>query len=52
MWGTPQGMGYLATGHHDMCKSINGFAPVVAETLRHDPVGAHWFVFCNRGVNA
>jgi transposase len=31
-----------------MRKSINGLARVVAETLGHDPVGAHWFVFCNR----
>ena len=32
MWDTPQGMVYLATGHHDMRKSINGLALVVAET--------------------
>ena len=48
MWGTPQGMVYLATGHHDMRKSINGLALVVAETLGLDPVSPHWFVFCNR----
>jgi hypothetical protein len=49
MWGTPQGMVYLATGHHDMRKSINGLALVVADTLELDPTGPHWFVFCNRG---
>ena len=49
MWGTPQGMVYLATGHHDMRKSINGLALVVADTLGLDPTGVHWFVFCNRG---
>lgn len=49
MWSTPQGMVYLATGHHDMRKSINGLALVVADTLGLDPTGIHWFVFCNRG---
>lgn len=48
MWGTPQGMVYLATGHHDMRKSINGLALVVAETLELDPMGLHWFAFCNK----
>lgn len=48
MWGTPQAMVYLATGHHDMRKSINGLALVVAEILGLDPVSQHWFVFCNR----
>ena len=28
------------------------FVSVEAETLRHDLLGAHWFVFCNRGVIA
>ena len=48
MWSTPQGMVYLATGHHDMRKSINGLALAVSDTLELDPVGVHWFVFCNR----
>ncbi|WP_143752726.1 IS66 family insertion sequence element accessory protein TnpB [Massilia psychrophila] len=39
---------YLATDHHDMRKSINGLALVVAETLGLDPVSPHWLVFCNR----
>ena len=51
MWSTPQGMVYLATGHHDMRKSINGLALVVDETLGLDPVSPHWFVFCNRDCN-
>lgn len=49
MWGTPQGMVYLATGHHEMRKPINGLELVVAETLRLDSVGSHWFVLCNQG---
>ena len=49
MWGTSQGMVYLATGNHDMRKSINELALVVAEALGYDAVGAHRFVFCNRG---
>ncbi len=48
MWGTPSGMVYLATGHHDMRKSINGLAMVVLEELGCEPIGPHWFVFCNR----
>ena len=51
MWDTPRGTVYLATGHHDMRKSINGLALVVADTLGLDPVGAHWFVFCNRSCD-
>lgn len=51
MWNSPQGMVYLATGHHDMRKSINGLALIVAETLALDPVSVHWFAFCNRGRN-
>ncbi len=48
MWGTPSGMVYLATGHHDMRKSINGLAMIVLEELGCEPIGPHWFVFCNR----
>ncbi len=51
MWGTPQGRVYLATGHVDFRKSINGLAMLVTETLALDPVSTHWFVFCNRGCN-
>lgn len=49
MWNTPQGNVYLATGFTDMRKSINSLALLVTETLAHNPVGPHWFVFCGRG---
>jgi hypothetical protein len=42
MWNSPQGMVYLATGHHDMRKSLNGLALVVAKTMGLDPVGPTW----------
>lgn len=42
-------MVYPATDHHDMRKSINALALVVADTLNLDPVSPRWFVFCNRG---
>ena len=51
MWDTLLGTVYLETGHHDMRKSINGLALVVTDTLGLDPVGAHWFVFCNRSCD-
>gem|GEM_PF-3742618 len=38
MWGTPQGMAYLATGQHDMRKWINSLVLAVADTLGLDPV--------------
>lgn len=34
-----------------MRKSINGLAPVVADTLGHDPANPHWFVVCMHGCN-
>ncbi len=49
MWSALQGKVYLATGVTDMRKSIDGLSLVVAETLALEPVGPHWFVFCNRG---
>ena len=33
MWGTPQGMVYPATGHHDMRKSINGSVALAEPSL-------------------
>lgn len=45
---TPHGMVGLTNGHHDMRKSINGLALVVAETLGLCPVSVHWLVLCNR----
>jgi hypothetical protein len=35
----------VATGHHDMRKSINGLPLVVVETPELDPMGPHWFAF-------
>ncbi|WP_305816443.1 IS66 family insertion sequence element accessory protein TnpB [Photobacterium leiognathi] len=46
---TPRGQVYLATGVTDMRKSINTLALLVGDVLALDPVGPHWFVFCNLG---
>jgi len=40
---------YLATGATDMRKSIDGLAALVSAVLEHDPLSAHYFVFCSRG---
>ena len=39
---------YLAVGHTDMRKSINGLSILVEEQLHQDPFSGHLFVFCNR----
>jgi len=39
---------YLACGHTDMRKSINGLSAIVQEGFRLDPFGAALFVFCNK----
>ncbi|MBK7727781.1 MAG: IS66 family insertion sequence element accessory protein TnpB [Gammaproteobacteria bacterium] len=39
---------YLAAGHTDMRKSIDGLAVLVSAVLEQDPLSSHWFVFCNR----
>jgi transposase len=39
---------YLACGHTDMRKSINGLAAIVECSFKLDPFGAAVFVFCNR----
>ncbi|WP_428477057.1 IS66 family insertion sequence element accessory protein TnpB [Photobacterium japonica] len=44
----PTGNVYLATGSTDMRKSINTLGLLVEDVLEHNPVGPHWFVFCNR----
>lgn len=36
---------WLATGHTDMRRGMNGLALQVQETLRRDPYGGHVFVF-------
>jgi len=39
---------YLACGHTDMRKSINGLAAIVECSFKLDPFDAALFVFCNR----
>ena len=39
---------YLACGHTDMRKSINGLAAIVEVSFKLDPFGGEIFVFCNR----
>jgi len=39
---------YLACGHTDMRKSINGLSAIVAGRFKLDPTDGALFVFCNR----
>ena len=39
---------YLACGHTDMRKSINGLSAIVETSFKLDPYGGALFVFCNR----
>ena len=39
---------YLACGHTDMRKSINGLAAIVGDHFKLDPFDGALFVFCNR----
>jgi hypothetical protein len=39
---------YLACGHTDMRKSINGLAAIVEGSFELDPFAESLFVFCNR----
>ena len=39
---------WLATGHTDMRKGMNGLALQVQEMLKRDPYGGHLFVFRGR----
>jgi transposase len=39
---------YLAAGHTDLRRSIDGLALLVAAQLEFDPLSGHLFVFCNR----
>ena len=39
---------YLACGHTDMRKSINGLSAIVEGSFGHDPFDGALFVFCNR----
>lgn len=42
---------YLAMGHTDMRKAINGLSILVEDQLHQDPFSGHLFVFCNRRRN-
>jgi len=44
----PSDQVYLACGHTDMRKSIDGLAAVVSAQFELDPFSRAWFVFCNR----
>jgi transposase len=39
---------YLAAGHTDLRRSIDGLAYLVNEQMELDPLSGHLFVFCNR----
>jgi transposase len=39
---------YLACGHTDMRKSINGLMTIVESSFKLDPFGGALFAFCNR----
>lgn len=39
---------YLACGHTDLRKSIDGLAVIVQESFQLDPFSPSLFVFCNR----
>ena len=42
---------YLANGHTDMRKSINGLAAIVEGSFKLAPFGEALYVFCNRNRN-
>jgi transposase len=42
---------YLACGHTDMRKAINGLTAKVEGSFGLDPFGEAYFVFCNRNRN-
>lgn len=42
---------YLALGHTDMRKSINGLSILVSEHMELNPFSDNLFVFCNRRQN-
>ena len=42
---------YLACGHTDMRKQINGLAAIVESSFKLDPFDGALFVFCNRSHN-
>jgi len=42
---------FLATGHTDMRKSINGLSILVSRYFEKDPLSGHLFAFCNKRRN-
>ena len=42
---------FLAVGHTDMRKSINGLSVLVEQAMGHNPFTGDLFVFCNRRRN-
>ena len=38
---------YLCTAPMNMCKGFDSLVALVANTLKHDPLSGHWFVFLN-----
>lgn len=42
---------YLALGHTDMRKAINGLSIAIENQFEMDPFSGHLFVFCNRRRN-
>ena len=39
---------YIACGHTDMRKSIDGLSAIVSENFKLDPFDKHLFLFCGR----
>ena len=42
---------YFATEPTNLRKSFDGLSNEVRQVLRHDPLGGHVFIFCNRRRN-
>ena len=52
MWFLPSGLKvYLALGHTDMRKSVNGLSIIISDYLEADLFNGDLFVFCNRKKN-
>ena len=42
---------FLATGHTDMRRGVDGLSELVRQRIQSDPLTGHWFIFCNRRRN-
>ncbi len=42
---------FLAAGPTDMRRGFDGLCELVRNRIQGDPLGGHWFVFCNRRRN-